>query len=325
MSTDVLPPARPIVTAKLSPFEDSTSLLSDPQALRARGQADGYLFFKGLVDPDRVHQLRQDVLTVLKRFGLTRDGEPLNGRLDLEAVNAMPVESLRLDIGVTREIYAAIQQLPSVHAFSHDPKLLKLYQLLLDDEVFVHPRRVVRAFTPHPANRPTPPHQDYPLFQGNKMTWTCWLPIGDCPVERGPLAVLRGSHRQGYIPMRFGADSTTNWSDWGAQLCDYENDWVGGGLEAGDVLTFTCFTVHSATPNTTADQVRLSLDVRYQRASDPIDQESLKPHGRDLTWDQVYSGWGPEHSELMYYWEPKGMSLSDHDDSLEQQGERRIC
>ena len=34
------------------PLVDSTALLEDPEALAARGNEDGYLFFRGLLPPE---------------------------------------------------------------------------------------------------------------------------------------------------------------------------------------------------------------------------------------------------------------------------------
>ncbi len=44
------------------------------------------------------------------------------------------------------------------------------------------------------------------------------------------------------------------------------------------MLVFHSLTMHKALPNATQDQVRISLDNRYQRVRDPIDEGALKPH-----------------------------------------------
>ena len=35
----------------VEPFEDATPLLSEPKVLREKAEADGLLFFQGLLDP----------------------------------------------------------------------------------------------------------------------------------------------------------------------------------------------------------------------------------------------------------------------------------
>lgn len=313
----VPPPPEP---ASLRPFEDASDLLGDPVGLRARAQSDGYLFFRGLLDPEPILQLRRAVLAVLDAHDLRLpEGGGLSGKLDLDALKRIPAEDLRSDIGVTRQMYVELQQIPLLHRLPHDRALLQVYQTLFGEEVFVHPRHIMRAMTPHPAVVATPPHQDFPLVQGSPDTWTCWFPVGECPKELGSLVVLAGSHRNGYLPIVRGRGA----GGLVAQLCD-EDDWVGGDFAVGDVLTFSCFTVHRSLTPVIDDEIRISLDVRYQRAADRIEARSLSNHA-DCSWEEVYQGWGEEDRDLVYYWDPDRLTVSPWDDALVQPGQRRIC
>jgi hypothetical protein len=311
--------------ADLAPFDDSTDLLGHPGELRARAERDGYLFFPGLLDPEPILRLRAKVLDILTRHGLrTPDADPLDGTLDVARLNELPADQLRVDIGVSAEIYADLQKLPELHRLPHHPSLLEIYRILLEtDDVFVHPRHIMRAMTSHPATGATPPHQDFPLVQGSSATWTSWIPIGDCGLERGPLVVLRGSHRQGYLPVGTG-DGEGHWTNWGAQLCEHESSWVGGDFAVGDVLTFPSFTVHRSLPSAIRDEVRISMDVRYQRGDDVIEARSLTNHS-DRPWDEIYQGWSEDNADLRYYWHPDRLSYKPWDDSLLEPGARRIC
>lgn len=313
--------ARASEPVTLRPFEDSGGLLADPSKLQERARRDGYLFFRGLLDRGQVVALRRQALAVLGCHGLLRAGtDELSGELDLSELERIPAEELRLDIGVTGAAYLELQQLPLLHRLPHDPALLQVFQALLSSEVFVHPRHIMRAFTPHPAISATPPHQDFPLVQGSTDTWTCWFPIGDCPKSLGPLVVLAGSHRNGYVPVVRGQGA----GGLKAQLCPNEDDWVGDDFSAGDVLVFSCFTVHRALAPVVRDQVRLSMDVRYQRVTDPVEPRSLTNHA-SCSWEEAYRGWAEEDADLMYYWEKKPLVLSPWDDTLVQPGQRRIC
>ena len=307
--------------ATVSPLEDSTELLGDVEALRTRGERDGYLFFRRLIDPEPILELRAACLGVFDRHGLRPAGAgPYDGKLDLGQLGELPVDELRDDIGVTFQIYFELQQLPELHRLPHNPTLLKLYRDLFGEDVFVHPRHIMRAMTPHDAMTPTPPHQDYPLVQGSQATWTCWFPVGACHLDQGPLAVLRGSHVNGYLPIASAAGA----GGLAAQLCERENDWVGGDFEIGDVLTFTSLTVHRSIRPRVRDEVRLSMDVRYQRASDTIEQRSLVNHAH-RTWEEIYADWTDADRDLMYYWKRAPLSFVDWDESLMQPGLRRIC
>ena len=306
------------ITTAPAALEDSTSLLDDPERLRSKAAEDGYLFFRGLLPREPVLQVRRDILAVLAQRGwLDANARLDDGILDDEAINRIPVDELRPDIGVSVDGYVAVQQVQSMHRLPHHPALLDLYSRLFGEEVFVHPRHIIRVMTSHRELHPTPPHQDFPLVQGSQNTWTCWSPLGDCPAELGSLSILRGSHRLGYVPIELadGAGGV------GAQLCRDDGDWLQADFKAGDVLTFPAYTIHKSLTPTRRERVRLSMDVRFQPASEPIEARSLTNHS-DAPWEEIYAGW--DDDDMQYYWREESPKLSPWDDSLLQPG-RRIC
>lgn len=305
-------------TPKASLMTDSTPLLGDKSALLERAGHDGYLFFRGLLPRDLVLQLREQMLQVVDSFGWrVANQDKLGGRIDLEALNRVPDESMREDIGVSKEAYCEAQKLELLHSLPHHPKLIALYRELFGDEVLVHPRHIARMITGHRCMVPTPVHQDFPLIQGTDKTWTCWIPLGDCPRSMGGLTVLRGSHKQGYMPISRvkGPGSIA------AQLCEHETDWVEVDYEAGDILTFPAFTAHRALPCQDKSLIRLSLDVRFQPKSEPIAPKSLLTHC-ELTWETIYEGW--QSNDLQYYWKKENPTMATWNEDLLQPG-RRIC
>ena len=301
-------------------FIDSTPLLRAGAfaALRERAAEEGYLFFPQLLPVDAVLTVRADMLSVVERYGWRQPGQDAyGGLLDLDALNQVPDEAMRRDIGVSHDAYHSVQKLPSFHKLPHHPALLAFYRGLFGEEAFVHPRHIARMITAHRIMHPTPQHQDFPLVQGSPNTWTCWFPLGDCPRSMGGLTVLRESHRQGYIPIQpaHGAGGIA------VQLCPGAEVWVEGDYAIGDVLTFPCFTVHKALHSQEPEQIRLSIDARYQAISEPIEEKSLKPHCK-LTWEEVYDGWTEEN--LQYYWHASAPKLSPWDSTLLQPAQR-IC
>lgn len=305
---------------KRVPFVDSMPLLHGGNfvGLRQRASESGYLFFKGLLPKEEIQRVRLDMLAVVRRHGwLTADQDPSQGRLDLDALNQVPDDQMRRDIGVSREAYHDVQKLESFHRLPHHPNLIALYKGIFERNVFVHPRHIARMITGHRVMHPTPLHQDFPLVQGSTDTWTCWFPLGPCPRSLGGLTVLHGSHLEGYIPIQpaSGAGGIA------VQLCPGQEVWVEGDYETGDVLTFPCFTVHKALPSQHKDQIRLSIDARYQAVDEPIEAKSLKPHC-DLTWEEVYADWDDDN--LKYYWRDSAPHLSPWDSTLMQPAQR-IC
>lgn len=298
---------------------DSTALLDDGAALRARAAEDGYLFFKRLIPAEDVLTVRADLLTVVDKKGWRQPGQDAWGGLVNNAAFAdIPEDEMRTDIGVTHQMYDEVQKLESMHRFPHHPAILAFFRTLFDRPVVVHPRHIVRMITSHPAMFPTPQHQDFPLIQGTSGTWTTWIPMGDCSREMGGLTVLRSSNQLGYLPIE-PAQGAGNIA---AQLCPTDPpDWAETDFEIGDLLAFPCFTVHRALPAQIKDQIRLSMDVRYQPLDEVIEERSLKPHCA-LTWEEIYADW--KQDDLKYYWRNLPLQYIDWDDTL-LQPKKRIC
>lgn len=303
-------------------LEDSTALLNDAVALRERGRRDGYLFFRSLLPREDVMRVRRDLLEPLGERSWLDAGTPLlDGVINDDEINRVPESELRVDIGISGEGYVAVQKVPSMHRLPHHPRLVSMFENLFGEPVFVHPRHIIRVATSHRALRPTPPHQDFPLVQGSQNTWTVWGPLGDTPLSIGPLSVLRGSHRNGVIPLgRLG----TGGFDTGLELCENETDWLSTEFKAGDILTFPSLTIHRAMTASRRDLVRLSMDVRFQPASEPIHEGSLSNHA-GVEWSEIYRDWDCE--DLQYYWEEEAPSLSPWDESIIQNAPvgQRIC
>ncbi|MCS6861630.1 MAG: phytanoyl-CoA dioxygenase family protein, partial [Abditibacteriales bacterium] len=194
-------------------------------------------------------------------------------------------------------VYNEVMKLESFHALAHDAQLLAMFRRLIGEEVLVHPRNIARIIFPQNELYTTPAHQDWIHVQGTPETYTAWIPLSDCPQSLGSLAVLVGSHRFGIFPTHraYGA---------GGRGIDTEGlglTWAGSDFYLGDVLVFHSHTVHKALPNKDPQRLRLSVDFRYQGASQPITPGSLLPHFAQVTWEEVYARW--RSTELQYYWQ----------------------
>ncbi len=300
-------------------YTDSTSIISDPIALRERAEEDGYLFFRGLLPKDLVLELRRQILGVLDRNNLIDRGHPLlDAYVNRETVLADDIDRIvAAGLGVRPELYAEVQRLELFHALPHHPAMKTLYRNLFGEEVFVHPRHIARIMVPADYNHATPLHQDFIHIQGTTNVWTAWFPMGDCPRELGGLSVARGSHQLGLLPVGYAQGA----GNYASQLCD-EPEWIEDNFRCGDVLTFHSHTVHKGQKPSITDRIRLSGDVRYQPASEGIEQRSLEPHCAVTTWEDIYAGW--KSDKLKYYWQQNDLSMSPWDESIRWQKEK-IC
>ena len=149
---------------------------------------DSYLYLPGLLDADRVLALRHDMVEVLAARHWLRNDEYL-----MDAISIIP--PLREGEDQFLEAYDAVQKLEAFHTLAHDPALLDLMRAVVGPTAFPHPLKIARLSFPGNYEVSTPPHQDYPNNQGTEKLLASWIPVGDCSIELGGLAVLRGSHR----------------------------------------------------------------------------------------------------------------------------------
>jgi len=213
-------------------------------------------------------------------------------------------------VDVLRRFYRC----PDGHALKLHPNVMELFEGLFGEPVLAHPLLIPRCIFPQRPDFTTPSHQDYPHIQGTTETLSLWLPLGDCPAAMGGIAIARGSHRDGV------RDFTVSSGAGGMEVIDsLAGSWVAGPMAAGDVLIFHSLTVHKGLPNA-SDRLRLSLDNRYQRASEPICERCLAPYAGCGSWDEIYQGW--ERPELMYYWRDAAPRVAEYDMQYYEQRDR---
>ncbi|MEM6679093.1 MAG: phytanoyl-CoA dioxygenase family protein, partial [Pseudomonadota bacterium] len=182
------------LSGSFAPMTVANDLLKDPPALRRQLDEEGYLFFRGLLPADTILGLRAEITAILARHGAI-----LGGASEAEAIaKAMPFRE-----GEERyfAVYDEIIRLERLYALSHHPALTRMMESALGGSAFPHPLSIVRLIFPDNAEVTTPPHQDYPNNQGSERLTATWIPLGDCPSKMGGLAVLRGSHKFGVMPV----------------------------------------------------------------------------------------------------------------------------
>ena len=138
------------------------------------------------------------------------------------------------------------------------------------------------------------------------------MPLADCDIEGGSLAVLEGSHKFGLLPLKFhlGAGNRAAVLSEEVKACR----WVGADFKAGDVLLFPSLTVHKAMENHTLETMRLSVDFRYQVEGEALTEGCLKPHFDRVSWEEIYRDW--QSDALKYYWRDKSFDVAPWDEVL---------
>ncbi len=272
----------------MQPFTDSTDLLSDGAALGARMRRDGYLFLRGVLPTDTVRALQAQVGAIARDAGWLRGDTPVEDAIADPAGFCVDPDPTYL------ATLRRINRLEDYHALKHHPALLGLFERMLDGPVFPHPRVLMRNIFPAREAYTTKAHQDFPNVQGTTEVFTAWFPLIDCPMDVGPLQIATGTHSGTVYDFDIGAGAG------GIEITDpLEGRWVSGPFAVGDVLIFHSMTVHKGVPNR-SDRLRMSMDVRYQRVSEPFNPDNANADGQPLSWDDIYAGWTSD--ALKYYW-----------------------
>ena len=274
-----------------APMTDSSDLLGDPEALKARMDEQGYLYFQQLVDEVRIGALRREMLAVLAEHRWIAGGDQRDrGRVVGPAVREGDDEFF--------EAYDAIQKLESFHTLAHDDALMTAMRAVLGDTAFPHPLKVARLMFPSEPMVTTPPHQDSLNNQGTPSLTAAWMPVGAARCGAAPWRSFAGQ-----IASAFFRSNSTSDQAIAKPLVPPEMHeqltWVTTDMCAGDVLLFGALTVHASLHNTTRE-IRLSVDFRYQREGEELTDLVLEPHFGRFSWDEIYAGWATE--EHQYYW-----------------------
>ncbi len=282
-------------------FLDSTDIGHKTDQLKQRLDREGYLYLSGLLPTEIIETLRLRWLQFAHDAGWVSGKTPFGNEVaNLSAFCAEPQE-------VYMDVMHQVYKLPEFWTIPLHPNVIDLFERLFGDQVLTLPNVIGRTIFPQRTEFTTPAHQDWISIQGCEETYTCWIPVSDVPAELGGLQLNAGSHRGGIYnfkpAMGAGAMEIVDGLD--------ESKWVYSPTHQGDVVIFHSLTVHKGMPNST-DRLRMSIDARYQRVSDTVAPNSLKPHGGLITWEQLYENW-PEDHPFKYYWHQWDLEMKDYD------------
>ncbi|NGN68110.1 phytanoyl-CoA dioxygenase family protein [Streptomyces sp. A7024] len=233
---------------RLDPVPDAER--HDRDALWRRLRADGYLWLRGALDPGAVRGFREFYFA----------------HVDPEAPRAEQ----------RRGLFGRVVPGEEYRRFCAQPAIRDWYAWFLGGDTFLHRRKILRHIRPGEAGVGTATQAHYDLVylrEGTDRVLSSWIPLGDCPVELGGLVYLERSHlrvlaEEAAGTLRRPAASIT--ADLPALARQQDARWLLADYAAGDMVVHSAHIIHASLDNT-GDAVRLSTDIRYQRADQPID------------------------------------------------------
>jgi ectoine hydroxylase-related dioxygenase (phytanoyl-CoA dioxygenase family) len=277
-------------------FLDSTNLLADDHALRARLDRDGYLFIRGLLPAPTILAVRERLLAKAAAGGwLDRDSP-------VQAGIANPAAACKDPEDRYMRVFRGLWMDEELHRLRIHPVVTDLFTRIFGAPALAHPMFVQRNIFPQTGSFDftTGMHQDR-VHIGGATSYALWMPLGDCPREKGALAVAAGSHTKGILETRVGSGAG------GMDIAvPIPGAWRTGAFRAGDALIFQDVTVHKALANRTRE-IRMSFDARFQPVSQPIADTNMVPYPGCGTWEDVYGGW--ERKDGQYFWKDLALDI----------------
>ena len=268
--------------ARLNEVTDWRDVRSELPRLLAR---DGYVLLRNALDRKLVRQARREVLERLAAVGEIAD--PVDAAV---ASGTSRRAELHADLGA---FWRSVCEAPRIRELTHGAQLAEISAALLGKPTLPFDFLWLRTML---EGRASPLHFDHVYM--NRGSWnvvTAWVPLGDVPMEAGPLVVIEGSNRfedviaryrgidvdRDGLPGSFPGDAVGFARERGARL-------LTANFRLGDVILFDMFTLHGSCDNRMGGgRVRLSCDVRWQ----PVDE------ARDDRW---FGSPPPGHANLGY-------------------------
>lgn len=259
-------------------LRSSADLADDAAALRARMQEDGYLYLPGFLDRELVLDARRATLEKL-----ADQGELAPGTDPMEAI-ARPGAKIKFAPELAHDN-------APLHELLYGGRMMAFYRRFFGEEPLHFTYTWVRAVSP---GKGTAPHGDSVFMnRGTTELYTAWTPLGDISHALGGLIVLERSHRLDEIIRTYHQQDVDRYCEndpdaardafgqngWNGSLSEDPAElqrqlglrWLTTEFCAGDLLTFSLYTIHASLDNQTGC-IRLSTDSRYQPASQPADE-----------------------------------------------------
>lgn len=244
----------------------------DLGALRARFARAGYLYLPGFFERATILDFRSYYFAALAECGLIRPGsDPVEGVA--ASVDGLDRGQLRL------LLFDRIVPGPRYEALCRAPALVAFHEWFLGtDAVHLHRRKIIRHVGPGESGIGTATQAHYDLVylrEGTDQVISSWIPLGDCPIVQGPLIYLEGSHHRVLADEaagRLGRPAASITADLPALAEQYDSRWLVTDFTAGDLMVHSPHIIHASLDNhDLRGRFRLSTDIRYQAASDPLD------------------------------------------------------
>jgi len=268
---------RPLPADIVGPLTETDFDDEQPERMRQQLDQDGYLFFRDVLSVPEILTARAEVFERLAEVGEIR--LPVSTGTFTGSSNR---RELCPDLG---HFWQSVSEGPALRLASHGHRITHIVSSILGEPAHAHDYLFLRPAVP---GRSPHLHYDHPFFaRGSDRIHTAWTPLGDIPLAQGPLMIVEGSnHFHDLISQAKAVDYSSSSTplvqlmDDPAELARQRGSrLLTADFRAGDLILFSMTLLHGSLDNqSTEGHIRLSCDVRWQPATDPIDPRYAGPH-----------------------------------------------
>ncbi len=264
----------PFVSAYFKPLAAADS--KDPTGWKRAYEENGYLYLPGILNREEVLNLREAYMNMFDpaifKEGTTRREGVFSGKFQFA-----PAEHGHTDHPASKFV-----QQDAFRLFTGSKELKQIAELLMASEVVQLKRKPLRHFYKGTMIA-SKAHCDYTyLNDGTENLLSFWIPLGDISMETGGLLYLEQSHHLNLGQLREEVKSTETTIDQRPIAKDLQHvsdvaglPWLYADFKAGDIVIHNPFIVHASLDCCT-DLMRLSTDLRFVKANDPVDPRWLE-------------------------------------------------
>ena len=257
---------------EISNLSESNHLLGDIPALKNQFEKDGYLLLGNFFPKEKVEAVYD---TVTEMIDSEEELKP--GTDPKDAI--VGHQNKRYQLWRNIELTESSEMLD----LANGSEIRGFFEGFLGGPVRTYDTRWLRA-VPNGINNGI--HYDIVYMgRGTDQVYTSWIPLSDAPIERSPLILCLGSHklakvRDTYGKMDTDTDNTEAVFSHSAKemVDDFGCQWGTTNFNQGDLIIFGMYMMHASLQNV-SEQYRMSVDVRFQLVSEPIDDRHIGPNG----------------------------------------------
>src|SRR3984885_6344030 len=155
----------------MKPFHETPISNLHSGALKEELGSRGYVLIRDLIPQSDIGHVLGDVTAILSDAGwLLRGHDPIERMANNIAACGDPDPDFK-------KTYREVFNLESFHALPHHPSLRNVMNLLVGEQVLVHPKPIGRLIFPNCESLTVHAHQDYRFISGDPECYTVWIPL----------------------------------------------------------------------------------------------------------------------------------------------------